>query len=61
MPCNTCGAATQTVDSDGGTEPGESFTEEYTCANGHKGWVHGTVGKNPANWSRTGAVFESYE
>ena len=58
MPCETCGAATKIVQTPEARETG-NFTEEYECANGHKGFVSGREEEPAQNWNRYGAVFES--
>lgn len=57
MACETCGGAVQMIDSDGATRTG-SFSEEYECVNGHRGYVRGRA-ENPAqSWTRYGQVFD---
>lgn len=60
MTCEQCGAAMVISDSNGGTNPGDTFTEYWECANGHTGTVSGTVGDEVQSWNRSGPVFTEY-
>lgn len=45
------------ISSDGGTDIGDEFIEEYRCVNGHIGAISGIVGDDYDEWLETGVVF----
>lgn len=57
MTCQQCGSAVSLVDSTPHKGQG-SFSEKYTCSNGHKGFISGNEEEAPNQWERYGEVFQ---
>jgi len=57
MTCNRCGAGVAPVDVPEPQTEG-SFTEEWECDNGHKGFVSGREEEPPVEWEKYGAVYD---
>jgi len=54
MQCKICGEPVTQTDDEGGTQPGDEFTEYYECPHGHVATISGTVGEPVKDWRYVG-------